>query len=297
MELIERFLEHLRVEEGMSENTIKSYFHELRRFREWLAGKEWSEVKRRDIQSYLSELIQAGLGARSIKHNLAVLRSFFRFMLEDELLQKDPSDLIEFPKLVKRLPQVLSKDEVEKMLKAAEDNSVRGIRDYAILEVLYACGLRVSELTGLRLDQIHLDAGYITAFGKGKKERLVPIGESAISAVRKYLKQSRPFLDKKRNSPYLFLNRDGKPLSRVSVFKLIKKTALKSGIKSKVSPHTLRHCFATHLLEGGANLRAVQLMLGHSDIGTTEIYTHLDRKRIQREYDLKHPRSKIRSER
>jgi len=296
MDLIKRFLEHLRVEEGMSENTIKSYFHELRRFREWFAEKKWSEVKQRDIQNYLSELIQSGLGARSIKHNLAVLRSFFRFMLEEELLQKDPSELIEFPKLAKRLPRVLSKDEVEKMLKAAEDNSVRGIRDQAILEVLYACGLRVSELTGLRLDQIHLDAGYITAFGKGKKERLVPIGESAISAVRKYLKQSRPFFDRNRNSPYLFLSRDGKALSRVSIFKLIKKTALKAGIKSKVSPHTLRHCFATHLLEGGANLRAVQLMLGHSDIGTTEIYTHLDRKRIQREYDLRHPRSRIRSE-
>jgi len=266
-----------------------------KRSKEQVEEKEWSEVERRDIQRYLSELSQAGLGARSIFHNLAVLRSFYRFLLEEEILDRDPSELVEFPKLSRRLPEVLSKEEIEKMLKAVEDDSVSGIRDQAMLELLYACGLRVSELVGLKLDQIHFEAGYVNAYGKGKKERVVPIGEIALSVLRKYLRQSRPFYDRSRSSPYLFLNRQGKRLSRQSVFKLVKRTAVKAGVKTAISPHTFRHSFATHLLEGGANLRAVQLMLGHSDIATTEIYTHLDLKRLRREYDLKHPRSQIRS--
>jgi len=296
MELIDRFLEHLRVERGMSANTLDSYSREIVRFRNWLGlkkdDKKWREVKPEDIRLYLSELKEIKLSPRSIFHNLAVMRSFYRFLVGEEVCERDPAELVEFPKLPQRLPDVMSRDEVNKIITGVKDDSIPGLRDRAILELLYACGLRVSELTGLKLDQVRLDEGYILAFGKGAKERVIPMGDQARSAIKKYLAQSRPFFERNGSSPFVFLNRSGKKLSRQSVFLMVKKNALKSGIRTGISPHTFRHSFATHLLEGGMDLRMVQLLLGHSDIIATQIYTHLDRQRLIKEYDLRHPRSK-----
>ncbi len=295
MDAVARFWEHLRVEQGMSRNTLSSYQRELCRFQEWLPNKDWAAVKPDEIREYLAGLRREGIGARSAYHNLAVIRRFYRFLLEEELVDANPSELVEFPKLDEPLPEWLSRDDAKKMLNAVKDDTREGIRNRAILELLYGCGLRVSELTGLRLDHLHFELGYIVALGKGKKERAIPINDLAKAALQKYLHESRGFYDKSRSSLYLFLNRQGKRLSRQSVFNLVKRTALQAGFRGTISPHTFRHSFATHLLEGGANLRAVQLMLGHSDISTTEIYTHLDRVRLRKEYDEKHPRSRIRS--
>jgi len=292
MRLIDRFIEHLRVERGMSSKTLESYSRELVRFKDWLGRKTWSQVKAQDIQRYLAALNQAGLSPRSIFHNLAVFRSFYRFLLEEDIVQNAPAELVEFPKLPKKLPGVLSIEEVAKIISAANDDSATGIRDRAILELLYACGLRVSELTELKLDQLHLEQGFLLAYGKGKKERVVPIGEPALIALKKYFAQSRPFLDKSGAARQIFLSRQARKLSRQSVFKMIKKMAIKAGVKTSISPHTFRHSFATHLLEGGADLRIVQVLLGHSDISATQIYTHLDRQRLLKEYDDKHPRSR-----
>ena len=292
MDEIERFLEHLRVEQGMSEHTLESYSRELVRLRNFLGGKPWAKVSTEELRGYLSGLLELGLSPRSVFHHLAVIRSFYRFLLLEEMVDSDPSENLEFPKLAKKLPQVLSEEEVKKLLETCEARSVRGIRDRAILELLYACGLRVSELVGLQLDQLHLQADYLVVYGKGKKERLVPIGEIAREWLERYLKESRPHLDPGGTSRYVFVRKGGKPLSRQSVFKLVKKTALKAGISREISPHTLRHSFATHLLEGGADLRVVQVLLGHSSITATQIYTHLDRQRLIKEYQLRHPRAR-----
>jgi len=294
--LIERFLEHLRVEEGMSRNTISSYQRELKRFQKWLPNKNWAGLEPGEIPCFLSKLSRAGIGPRSIFHNLAVIRRFYRFLLEEGLVDANPSKFVDSPKFDKRLPECLSQDDAKKMLNAVKDDTRQGIRNRAILELLYGCGLRVSELTGLRLDHLHFELGYIVALSKSKKERAIPINDLAKAAVQKYLQEIRGSYGKSRSGPYLFLNRRGERLSRQSVFKLVKRTALKAGVGGTVSPHTFRHSFAAHLLEGGANLWAVQQMLGNSDnISTTEIHTHLDRQRLRREYDDKHPRSQIRS--
>ena len=295
--MIDRFIQHLRVERGFSAKTIESYSRELVRFQKWLAEKDWTDEKWKKVQSddvrkFLSHQRKIGLSARTTFHSLAVFRSFYRFLQEENLARKDPAALVEFPKFARRLPGVLSREEVTKVLESSHEDTVRGIRDRSILELLYACGLRVSEVSDLKLDQLHLDQGLLVAYGKGQKERMVPIGEKAIDWLNAYLKMSRPLLDKGCSGSYLYLNRRGKRLSRVSIFTMVKKAAVTAGIRSKISPHVFRHSFATHLLEGGADLRIVQLLLGHSDIAATQIYTHLDRRQLLREYDEKHPRSK-----
>lgn len=295
--MIDRFIQHLRVERGFSAKTIESYSRELVRFQKWLAEKDWTDEKWKKVQSddvrkFLSHQRKIGLSARTTFHSLAVFRSFFRFLQEEDLVIRDPSELVEFPRLPKLLPDVLSREEVARVLESSHEDTVRGIRDRSILELLYACGLRVSELSGLKLEQLHLEEGLLVALGKGNKERVVPIGEKAIDWLNAYLKMSRPLLDKGCSGSYLYLNRRGKRLSRVSIFTMVKKAAVTAGIRTKISPHVFRHSFATHLLEGGADLRIVQLLLGHSDIAATQIYTHLDRQRLLREYDEKHPRSK-----
>jgi integrase/recombinase XerD len=291
MEFIDRFIQQLRVEEGKSQNTIEAYSRELVRFKGWLEDKEWAKVEADDIRRFLSELSDLGLGARSVFHNLAVLRSFYSFLLEEEIIEKDPSALVEFPKLEKHLPDALGREDVEKLIAAAGGDKVGDIRDQAIVELLYASGLRVSELVTMTLNQLDFDRGILVAHGKGNKNRAVPFGEKADDMLKKYFAQSRPLLDKSGKSPYLFLNRQGARLTRQAVFKMIKKNALKAGIRCDISPHTLRHSFATHMLENGMNLRMVQTLLGHTDIVATEIYTHLDRQRLRAEYDDKHPRS------
>jgi len=295
MEFLDRFIEHLRVERGFSRHTLESYSRELVRLQNWLAGKSWTKVKSDELQAYLVAQSRAGLSPRSIFHSLAVIRSFWRFLLEEDLTERNPAEMVDFPKLPKRLPGVLSREEVTKIIESAKEGSVSGVRDRSILELLYACGLRVSELCQLKLDQLDLEAGCLTASGKGKKQRIVPMGESAKEWLKKYLQQSRPRLDKSGSSVYVYLNRQGKALSRQSVFKMVKKAALKAGVRTTISPHIFRHSFATHLLEGGADLRIVQVLLGHSDISATQIYTHLDRQRLLREYDEKHPRSRLRA--
>ena len=276
----------------MSEHTLESYLRELIRLKNFLGDKPWERVSSEELREYLSSLLELGLSPRSVFHHLAVIRSFYRFLLLEEVVKSDPSEELEFPKLAKKLPQVLSQEEVKKLLNACEGKGVRGIRNRAILELLYACGLRVSELVGLQLDQLHLTAGYLVIYGKGKKERLVPVGEVAREWLERYLKEARPSLDPRGASRYVFVRKGGKPLSRQSIFKLVKKTAFKAGISREISPHTLRHSFATHLLEGGADLRVVQVLLGHSSISATQIYTHLDRQRLIREYQLRHPRAR-----
>jgi len=293
MESADRFLEHLRVERGYSRHTLESYSRELVRLRNWLGEKSWPEVKSEELRSYLIEQSRSGLSPRSIFHSLAVIRSFYRFLLEENLAEHNPAEMVEFPKLPKRLPGVLSREEVARIIESVKDDSISGIRDRSILELLYACGLRVSELCQLKLEQLDLAAGFLTASGKGRKQRIVPMGESAREWLKKYLKQSRPLLDKSGSSSYVYLNRQGRALSRQMVFKMVKKVALRAGLRGRISPHIFRHSFATHLLEGGADLRIVQVLLGHSDISATQIYTHLDRQRLLREYDEKHPRSRM----
>ncbi len=293
MDAIDRFLHWLQVERGFSGHTLESYSRELVRFKSFLEEKSWDKVLAEDIRRYLISLSELGLSPRSVFHNLAVIRSFYRFLLMEKMVEHNPSELVDFPKLAKTLPDVLSVEEVEKLINACDDKTTLGIRDRAILELLYGCGLRVSELVELKLDQLNLSAQYLIAYGKGKKERVVPIGDMAKKALERYLKQSRPFLDKSGTSPYVFVGRSGKKLTRQWVFKLVKKMALKAGIRTDISPHTLRHSFATHLLEGGADLRVVQVLLGHSDISATQIYTHLDKSRLWKEYRDKHPRAQL----
>ncbi len=289
--LVDEFLDWGRMERRLSLNTISSYSRDLNRFIEWLEGKSPLEVQRLDIQEYLSRMHESGLSSRSIARNLIVLRNFYKFLVRESYMQNDPCARIDIPQIPRRLPEVLTREEVERLLRVPEGDSPRALRDRAILELFYASGLRVSELVGLSINDINLDHGYLITMGKGKKERIVPMGEVAVEAIREYLHKGKPFLDRKNRTKKLFVNNRGGPLSRQGVWILIRQMALKAGISRSISPHTLRHSFATHLLEGGADLRSVQTLLGHAAISTTQIYTHLDQHRIKREYDKKHPRS------
>lgn len=289
--LADDFLNWCAVERRLSRNTVESYSRSLNRFMDFLGEKSALDAQRLDVQQFIKSLYESGLSPRSIAHNLVVIRNFYKHLVRESYMKSDPCSRVEMPSLPKKLPEVLAGEEVERLLEAPDDESPAGLRDRAMLELLYSSGLRVSELVGVSINDINLEAGYIITRGKGGKERMVPAGEVAINAVRKYIERGRPFMDKAAASQRLFVNAHGRGLSRQGVWKLIKKHAIKAGITRDISPHTLRHSFATHLLEGGADLRSVQTLLGHADISTTQIYTHLDRKRIKSEYDLKHPRS------
>ena len=273
--LVQDFRDYLRIERRMSPNTVASYSHDVAGLLESYPGLRPSQIRTETLEAYLSRRTAEGLSKRSQARLLSAFRSFFNWCIEEGDLKENPCDRIDAPKLGRYLPAVLSVEEVTAILESVDPKSSSGARDRAILEVLYGCGLRVSEAAGLRISHIHFEEGYVDIVGKGDKQRLVPLGEPAADAIRHYL-GNRPDPADRSCEDILFLNRSGRPLSRVSIFNLVKNQAMAAGIRKEISPHTFRHSFATHLIEGGADLRTVQEMLGHESILTTEIYTHID---------------------
>jgi len=289
--LADQFIHHLRIEKGLAKNTIESYSRDLTRYLDFLEKDNIHPLKASqiDIMEYVSSLAGA-LSIRSIARNLSSLKIFYRFLVSDGKIQKNPARLISNPKLPRRLPGVLSSEEVERLLAAPDASTSRGLRDRAMLELLYASGLRVSELVGLRIASINLEAGWVRTIGKGSKERMVPIGSKAQQSLKEYLAHSRPSLLKKMRSFHLFSTSLAKSSSRQAFWNIIKCFSKLAGIRKEISPHSLRHSFASHLLEHGADLRSVQIMLGHADISTTQIYTHVTRERLKQIHEKYHPR-------
>ena len=292
--LIAEFINYLSVERGLAKNTLMAYGRDLEAYAADLQKqyglKNPEGIKREQITSYMQAQKKAGLSPTSISRSLAAIRMFHRFLVRENFSKEDPVDLVDTPKTWKRVPDVLSQIEVDAMIKATEGRDWQSVRDKAVLELFYASGLRVSELVDLRVDSVNFDMGFVRCVGKGSKERLIPVGKSAMEALAKYLKGARVKVLKGRSVDSLFISRLGKKISRQSIWKVIKFYAHKAGIKKTIKPHTLRHTFATHLLEHGADLRSVQEMLGHSDISTTQIYTHVDRDRLRTIHKKFHPR-------
>jgi integrase/recombinase XerD len=290
---IDRFLEHLVVERGLAQNSLEAYRRDLTRYADYLKARRRrvTTLDRAEVPRYLLALREAGLSPRSVARHLSAIRQCHRFLVRDGYATSDPTAHLDSPRPWRRLPTVLSLDEVERLLSGRKPKTPQGLRDRAMLEVMYASGLRVSELVGLRLTDVDLALGVVHVVGKGEKERLVPLGDAAVKSLRAYLDHGRSRLEKRRPSPYLFLGRHGRGLTRQMFWLLLRRYVRTAGITKPVTPHTLRHCFATHLLERGADLRSVQLMLGHADIGTTQIYTHLSRAHLKAIYDKHHPRA------
>jgi integrase/recombinase XerD len=285
---------YLQLEKSLSAHSIQAYLHDVELLTQYLEIQKQNlspdEISLCHLQDFLKYLSEIGLNASSQARILSGLRQFFKYCLIEQIIKTDPSSLIDAPRLKRTLPDVLSFEEIEKILTAIDHSKPEGARNKAILETMYSCGLRVSEVIGLKISQLYTDLGFIRVTGKGDKERLIPIGSSAIKYIKIYKEQIRVHqLIQKGKEDYLFLNRRGSPLSRVMVFLIIKELAKISGISKNVSPHTFRHSFATHLVEGGADLRAVQEMLGHESITTTEIYTHLDREYLRKTLESFHP--------
>lgn len=291
--LLEEFLNYLSVERGLSKNTIAAYGADLAHFirrLESLGIKDIDKVKRQDITNHLLYMKDKGISGNSISRALVAIKMFYKFLVQERLAKDDVPGILESPKLIRHLPAVLNISEVDKLIAAPDIREWMGIRDKAALELLYASGMRVSEIVELTKEGLNLDVGFIKCKGKGDKERIVPIGRSAKEAVTRYLEKVRPKLLKNRNDPHLFLSRLGKKISRQSFWKMIKRCARRARIKKEITPHTLRHSFATHLLEKGADLRVVQEMLGHADISTTQLYTHIDKTRLKSIHKQFHPR-------
>lgn len=291
-EWLDLFLNHISVEKGLSANTVAGYGSDLREISQFLQERgatTWEEVGRDHVLKYLESVAQR-LSQRSKARRLAALRAFFKYLERSGKMRQSTASLIRFPKFSPTLPKTLSAPEIDALLAGPDSNTVLGKRDKAMLELLYATGLRVSELVDLQLQQVHLDAGYLVVRGKGDKERLVPMGDWAAEALKGYLEDGRPQLLKKRFSREVFLNRGARKLTRQGIWKILKQYALKARIRQNLTPHMLRHSFATHLLENGADLRSLQAMLGHADISTTQIYTHVARKRLKEVHAKFHPR-------
>jgi integrase/recombinase XerD len=286
-EWIDRFLQYLRLEKGVAENTIASYGHDLRMYETHLKGTPLLQVQHEDVSKFLRFLYSRNLKPRSATRAFAAVRGLHRFLILEKAATENPTVNVEQPRWWKPLPNVLALEEVDRLLAAPDTNTLKGLRDRAMLEVLYATGLRASELIGLRLDGINTEAGFVRCMGKGSKERMVPLGASAAGAVVAYLQGRRV----RKPTNYVFLNNRGGKLSRMGFWKILKAYGISAGIKKRLTPHVLRHSFATHLLERGADLRAVQTMLGHSNISTTEIYTHVMRERLKEIYKTYHPRA------
>ena len=292
-QLLDQFLHYLVVEKGLSKNTIEAYSHGLNRFLAHLREKgirEWAKVSKFDVKAFLFFLKRKGLSTKSVVRNLVAIRTFFKFLIQEGILEVNPVEELESPKLAKTLPKILSLKEVEQLLEQPNPQTSLGMRDRAMLELLYATGMRVSELTQLPINQINLEGGYVLLYGKGSKERIVPLGREAIKWVTLYLKTARESLAKGRESPTLFINRSGKGMSRQRFWKSLKAYGQRAGIRKRITPHLLRHSFASHLLERGADLRSVQMMLGHVDISTTQIYTHVTGERLKKVHQRYHPR-------
>jgi integrase/recombinase XerD len=291
---ISSFLTHVRVEKGLSSNTVSAYRHDLVKFDEFARKRKLSleAVSRDDLVDFLAGLYRQKLESKTVARNLVTLRSFFRFAQIQELIAEDPSVTLESPKIRRGLPGYLRLEDVERLLNQPDLKSPIGLRDRAMLEVLYSTGLRVSELIGLRTMDLDAKVGCVRCIGKGDKERIVPVGRKALAIVEKYLRDARPkLLGKVQGSPALFVNRRGVSLSRVGVWKILSAYGRLAGLRVSLTPHMLRHSFATHLLERGADLRSVQLMLGHADISTTQIYTHVVEERLKQIYKAHHPRA------
>ncbi|HDZ90821.1 MAG TPA: site-specific tyrosine recombinase XerD [Deltaproteobacteria bacterium] len=290
-DLTDQFIDHLRLERGLSKNTIEAYSRDLSRLNRFLEESDLSplQVSRKEIRQYAGTL-KRGLSARSVARNISATKMFFRFLTREGIIGENPARLLESPRLSRKLPEVLIMAEVERLLAQPDPSTPAGQRDQAMLELLYATGLRVSELVGLKVLNVNLESGYVRTLGKGSKERLVPMGTKALQAVRDYLSGGRPQLLRGANLPHLFLNFRGRPLTRQGFWKIIRKYGKQAGIKKGITPHSLRHSFASHLLESGADLRSVQVMLGHEDISTTQIYTHVTRKRLRELHSKCHPR-------
>ena len=295
-DIMSRYDTYLRLEKSLSPNSIDAYMTDLdklARFAE-TEGKKLADITYDDLQQFVAQLRDIGIHPRSQARILSGIKSFYHFLLLDGYITTDPTELIESPKIGLRLPEVLTLGEVDRILDSIDLTTPEGQRNRAMLEVLYSCGLRVSELVGLRYSDVYPKEGFVRVEGKGGKQRLVPISDTALREIRNYLIDRNQVVAKKGFEDILFLSRRGTALSRIMVFHIIKEQAEKAGVQKNVSPHTFRHSFATHLLEGGANLRAIQEMLGHEKITTTEIYTHIDRAFLRREILEHHPRNKPR---
>lgn len=291
--LIEEYLDYLGVERGLAANTLESYGRDLRQFSAYIKSRNASlgELDRLDILTYLDGIKKQGKSTATVSRSLASIRSFFKFLSHEGKISTDPAAELDSPKVEKKLPSVLSLQDVEALLYKPDNTTPGGIRDRAMFEVLYATGIRVTELVSLTMSDVNLEAGFIKCLGKGNKERIVPLGSVAIKALHTYLTTGRTKLVRSREVRSLFVNHHGRQLTRQGFWKLLKKYARESGIDANITPHTLRHSFATHLLENGADLRSVQEMLGHADISTTQIYTHVTKTRLREIYDKAHPRA------
>lgn len=292
--VVDSFLNYLAVEKALANNTLESYARDLLRYLDFLERNSigcLDEINQRLVIEFFADIKEAGLGVRSRVRMLAALRGFHAFIVEDGYVGSNPLSNIATPRILQSLPDTLSVVEVNKLLDIPEPSQTLAQRDKAMLELLYATGLRVSELVGLRCADLHLHSGYLRTFGKGRKQRIVPVGEIALEYLLHYLDHARQILLQQHNSDFVFLNRSGNGLTRQGFWKIIKRRALQAGISKNVTPHTLRHSFATHLLENGADLRVVQTLLGHVDISTTQIYTHVSREHIKKIHQRFHPRS------
>lgn len=291
-DIFKNFLDFLSVEKGLSKNTVLSYARDMRKFFLFFQKEKatWRKAGEEDLVRFIHSLSRSGLSARSLARLISSMKSFYNFLVLDGLIKKNPAVNLSSPKTWLSLPKYLTVKEVESLLKQPDEEEFHGIRDKAMLELIYASGLRVSELVSLKPKDLNLEDGFLICRGKGEKERIVPIGGSAVKAVKKYLDEARPKLVKKQDDT-LFLTYRGGGFTRQGFWKLLKSYAKKAGLDLKTSPHILRHSFATHLLERGADLRSVQLMLGHSQIITTQIYTHVSRQRLRKVYNKYHPRA------
>ncbi|KSU63536.1 recombinase XerD [[Bacillus] enclensis] len=293
---IKDYMHFLIVEKGLAKNTIESYQRDLKNYSLYLANVEeistFNEVTRVNIVQFLGHLKDQGKSSKTVARHVASIRSFHQFLLREKSTDQDPTVHIETPKTERNLPRILSIEEVEALLEAPEESTPLGMRDKAMLELLYATGIRVSELISLKMEDVHLTMGFVRCIGKGNKERIIPIGKTAMTVLEKYLENARLKLrSEKHKDEHLFLNHHGKGLTRQGFWKNLKALAKKANIEKDLTPHTLRHSFATHLLENGADLRAVQEMLGHADISTTQIYTHVTKTRLKDVYSKFHPRA------
>jgi len=292
-QILDAFIDNIWIEKGLSQNTLDSYRSDLEQFSTWLEKNNLNYIKtsKKEILSYLSFLFQKGLGSKTVARKLSSLKSFFRYLVFKSIIPNDPSSEVETPKLLKSIPKSISEKEVEALLAAPDEKTDIGLRDKTMIETLYSCGLRISELTNLELLNLNLRQGVIRVIGKGQKERLVPMGDQLIGLLELYISSSRKNLLNKRHSDFLFLSTRGQRMTRQSFWHRIKHYCLASGFEpDKISPHVLRHAFATHLLNNGADLRVVQLLLGHSDLNTTQIYTEVARQRLKRLHTEHHPR-------
>lgn len=292
---IKGFKKYLRIERSLSENTIESYIRDIKKLYDFAKKNKIQQlnITRNDIKEFIKSINKAGISTRSQSRIISGLKSYYKYLILEGYIKKDPTELIESPKIGLKLPDTLNIQEIEKIINSVSHQHPQGLRNQTIIEVLYSCGLRVSELTNLKISNINFKENFIRIIGKGNKERLTPIGNTAIKLIKQYIKEYRNNQNiKKGSEDILFLNRRGSQLTRVMIFTIVKKIARSAGIKKNISPHTFRHSFATHLLEGGADLRIIQEILGHENITTTEIYTHLDKEFIKEAILQFHPRSK-----